>query len=123
MAKTAADWSTPPKFPATHYVDSRIYTDADIFSEELEKLFRPSWVIACHESEIPNAFDYRLFTHPAGVPLIIVRGDDMKVRAFYNICPHRGNTILYDPAGNAKRMTCIFPVSYTHLTLPTNSRV
>ena len=42
------------------------------------------------------------------MPLIIVRGDDMKVRAFYNICPHRGNTILYDPAGNAKRMTCIF---------------
>src|SRR5207253_230531 len=39
---------------------------------------------------------------------IIVRGDDAKVRAFYNICPHRGNTILYDPAGNAKRMTCIF---------------
>jgi len=32
----------------------------------------------------------------------------MKVRGFYNICPHRGNTILYDPAGNAKRMTCIF---------------
>jgi methanesulfonate monooxygenase large subunit len=30
------------------------------------------------------------------------------VRSFYNICPHRGNTILYDPAGNAKRMTCIF---------------
>ena len=56
----------------------------------------------------PNAFDYRLFTHPAGVPLIIVRGDDQKVRGFYNICPHRGNTILYDPAGNAKRMTCIF---------------
>ena len=30
------------------------------------------------------------------------------VRSFYNICPHRGNTLLYDPAGNAKRMTCIF---------------
>ena len=42
------------------------------------------------------------------MPLIIVRGEDMKVRSFYNICPHRGNTILYDPAGNAKRMTCIF---------------
>ncbi|MGH8669588.1 MAG: aromatic ring-hydroxylating oxygenase subunit alpha, partial [Burkholderiales bacterium] len=37
-----------------------------------------------------------------------IRGDDGRVRAFYNICPHRGNTILYDPAGNARRMTCIF---------------
>ena len=108
MAKSAADWNAPPKFPATHYVDSRIYTDQSIFDEEMEKLFKPSWIIACHESEIANAFDYRLFAHPSGVPLIIVRGDDMNVRSFYNICPHRGNTILYDPAGNAKRMTCIF---------------
>ena len=53
-------------------------------------------------------YDYRLFNHPGGVPLIVIRGDDSKVRSFYNICPHRGNTILYDPAGNAKRMTCIF---------------
>jgi methanesulfonate monooxygenase large subunit len=30
------------------------------------------------------------------------------VRTFYNICPHRGNTLLYDPVGNAKRITCIF---------------
>jgi len=37
-----------------------------------------------------------------------VRGDDMKVRSFYNICPHRGNQLLYEPAGNAKRITCIF---------------
>jgi len=41
-------------------------------------------------------------------PLIVIRGEDMKVRSFYNICPHRGNTLLYDPVGNAKRITCIF---------------
>ena len=78
MARTAAEWSAPPKFPATHYVDSRLYTDESIFKEEKEKLFRPSWIIACHESELPEAFDYRLFTHPAGVPLIMVRGDDAR---------------------------------------------
>jgi methanesulfonate monooxygenase subunit alpha len=108
MPKNATEWAAPPKFPPTHYVDARIYSDPEIFEEEKEKLFRPSWIIGCHESELPNAYDYRLFTHPSGVPLILVRGDDMKVRAFYNICPHRGNEILYDPSGNAKRMTCIF---------------
>ena len=108
MAKNSAEWGAKPKFPASHYVDSRIYTDQSVFEEEKEKLFKSSWIIACHESEIEKAYDYRLFTHPTGVPLIIVRGEDMKVRSFYNICPHRGNTILYDPAGNAKRMTCIF---------------
>ncbi len=108
MAKSAAEWAARPKFPTSHYVDARIYSDPAIFEEEKEKLFKRSWIIGCHESEIPNAYDYRLFNHPAGMPLIVVRGDDMKVRTFYNICPHRGNTILYDPSGNAKRMTCIF---------------
>jgi len=108
MAKNSVEWAAKPKFPSSHYVDSRIYTDQALFEEEKEKLFKGSWIIGCHESEVPNAFDYRLFTHPTGVPLIIVRGEDKKVRSFYNICPHRGNTILYDPAGNAKRMTCIF---------------
>jgi methanesulfonate monooxygenase large subunit len=108
MAKNSVAWGAKPKFPSSHYVDSRIYTDQSLFDEEKEKLFKSSWIIACHESEIDKAYDYRLFTHPTGVPLIIVRGEDMKIRSFYNICPHRGNTILYDPAGNAKRMTCIF---------------
>ena len=108
VAKNSVAWGAKPEFPGSHYVDSRIYTDQSLFDEERQKLFKSSWIIACHESEVERAYDYRLFTHPTGVPLIIVRGDDMKIRSFYNICPHRGNTILYDPAGNAKRMTCIF---------------
>ena len=80
MGRTAAEWNAPPKFPETHYVDSRLYTDEAIFKEEKEKLFTPSWVIACHESELPAAFDYRLFTHPAGVPLILVRSDASSLR-------------------------------------------
>ncbi len=80
MAKTAAEWAARPKFPTSHYVDARIYSDPTIFAEEKEKLFKKCWIIGCHESEIPNAYDYRLFSHPAGMPLIVVRGDDMKVR-------------------------------------------
>src|SRR2546421_8876093 len=108
MGKNAAQWNEPPRFPPSHFVDSRIYSDQLLFDEEREKIFNKTWYIACHESEIPNAYDYRTFQHPGGTPLIVVRGEDMRVRGFYNICPHRGNTLLYDPAGNAKRITCIF---------------
>ncbi len=108
MAKTSSQWAKAPNLPESHYVDTRIYTDEDLFREEQAKIFNKVWVIACHESEIPEPFDYRTFRHPGGENLIITRGEDRKVRAFYNICPHRGNTILYDPSGNAKRMTCIF---------------
>src|SRR5687768_2720939 len=108
MAKSAAEWNAPPKFPATHYVDSRVYTDEKIFEEEKEKLFKPSWIIACHESEMAAPYDYRLFNHPAGVPLIAILGDAGKVRAIYRLRPRSGDTILSDPAGSAKRMACIF---------------
>ena len=105
MAKTAKEWVKTPPFPTSHFVDSRIYTDETLFKEEQEKIFNKSWIIACHESELPGAYDYRTFSHPGGAPLIIVKGEDLKIRTFYNICPHRGNTLLYDPVGNAKRIT------------------
>ncbi len=108
MARTQKEWYAKPQFPNTHFVDTRVYTDDALFREEQEKIFNKTWITSCHESEIPNAFDYRTFHHPGGAELFSVRGEDMKVRTFYNICPHRGNTLLYEPVGNAKRITCIF---------------
>ena len=108
MSRNAAEWAARPKFPSTHYVDTRLYTDAQIFREEQERIFDRTWIIACHESEIPAAYDYRTFRHPAGKNLIVIRGEDGEARAFYNICPHRGNVLLHDPAGSARSLTCIF---------------
>ena len=108
MARNDSAWTSAPALPPTHYVDPALYTSADILAQEQEKIFARTWVIACHESEVPERYDYRLYRHPAGKNLAIVRGDDDVVRAFYNVCPHRGNTILYNPAGNAKHLVCIF---------------
>jgi methanesulfonate monooxygenase large subunit len=108
MARNSATWGQMPNLPPTHFVDSRIYTDENIFKEEIGTIFNKIWLIACHESEIEKPYDYRLFSHPCGKSLIVMRGDDMAVRCFYNTCSHRNSTILWRPAGNAKRMTCIF---------------
>ena len=108
MSRNAREWSEKPGFPPTHYVHTGVYTDPALFREEQDKIFNRCWLIACHESELPEAFDYRTFRHPGGAPLIVVRGDDGQVRSFYNICPHRGNTLLYAPTGNARTLRCIF---------------
>jgi methanesulfonate monooxygenase subunit alpha len=107
MGRTASEWGQKPPLPETHFVDSLIYTDEGIFEEEKERIFAKTWMLACHESELPEPNDYRTY-HPAGVNLIVVHGEDDEIRSFYNVCPHRGNTVLYSPSGNAKRMTCIF---------------
>jgi methanesulfonate monooxygenase subunit alpha len=108
MSRNAAQWKDKPVFPPTHYVHTGVYTDEALFREEQDKVFRGSWIIACHESELELPYAYRTFQHPAGPPLIVVRGDDGAVRSFYNICPHRGNTLLYAPSGNARMIRCIF---------------
>lgn len=108
MARNAADWERRPSLPPSHFIDPRIYSDDEIFRDEQEKIFAKTWTIACHESEVPEKYDFRTYAHPAGKNLIVVRGDDMRIRAFYNVCPHRGNTVLYGPSGNGKHMVCIF---------------
>src|ERR1700690_3658905 len=94
MSRSGEAWERPPGLPETHFVDPRICSAPTI--------------CACHESELPSAHDYRTFQHPAGVSLVAVRGADGAVRAFYNVCPHRGNVLVHDPAGNARALTCIF---------------
>jgi methanesulfonate monooxygenase subunit alpha len=108
VPRNAAQWGARPNFPPTHYVDARLYTDQGLFREEQEKIFGRAWILACHESEIARPYDYRTFQHPAGKNILLVRGEDGQVRAFYNVCPHRGNVLVHEPAGNARSLSCIF---------------
>jgi methanesulfonate monooxygenase subunit alpha len=108
MARTKDEWERQPQLPPTHYVDTRLYTDAGLLREEQDKIFGHCWMIACHESELAQRYDYRTFQHPAGPNLVLIRGKDDEVRAFFNICPHRGNVLVYEPAGSARALTCIF---------------
>ncbi len=108
MSRNAASWGRKPPFPASHFVHTGVYTDEALFREEQARIFNKCWIVACHESELAQPYDYRTFSHPGGSPLIVVRGADGTVRSFYNICPHRGNTLLYEPAGNARTIRCIF---------------
>jgi phenylpropionate dioxygenase-like ring-hydroxylating dioxygenase large terminal subunit len=81
------------------------YTDPHFFDLEMERIFRRSWLFAGHVSEWPETGSYRLFTR-SGSPIVIVRGQDDVLRAFYNSCRHRGAPVTRDACGTAKRLTC-----------------
>jgi len=115
-AKNHRQWTAEPPLKQGEWIDSRIYSDPQIFEEELEKIFKKAWIPVCHESELPNAYDFRT-TSIAREPIIVCRGPDNEVRAFLNVCPHRGMIIERrpsgsflegQPSGNPKRMTCMF---------------
>lgn len=81
------------------------YADAEFFGVEVERIFRPSWQIICHESDIPAPGDFHTLDY-IGESVIVMRGDDGVVRAFTNVCRHRGARIVNDVSGCAKKLVC-----------------
>lgn len=106
-ARSAAAWEAGPDIPATHFVSGLVYTDEAVFEDEKRHIFGKTWQLACHESELPEPFDFRTF-EVAGQPLVAVRGGDGRIRTFLNVCSHRGARLVQEPAGNAERFTCFY---------------
>ena len=106
-SRSAATWEAPPSLPDGHYVGGRVYRDERIFAEERERIFKKVWHFVCHESEVADAFDFRTVER-ADTPLIVVRGGDGRIRAFVNVCSHRGARVAMAPGGNARTFTCFY---------------
>ena len=80
------------------------YTSQRFYERERERIFFRYWNCIGHQSRVPDAGSY--FTQEfMGVPLIVVRGSDMTIRAFVNSCPHRGSIIAED-SGTCTRLIC-----------------
>src|SRR5918997_309406 len=86
-------------------VHRRIYTDPEIFAEEMVKVFGRSWVYVGHASELetPNAFRTGTL---GGRPIILTRDAEGAFHVLLNRCLHRGATVCRVERGRAKRFVC-----------------
>lgn len=91
--KTAATFK-----PGQLTMPARYYTSAEVFSVEKEKIFN-DWICVGHVSRVQNPGDYFLF-NIFEESLIIVRSKKNNVRAFYNVCRHRGTRVCDTPEGH-----------------------
>ena len=82
-----------------------VYHDPEYYRVEMQRLIRPSWQIVCHANEIPDGGDWRTL-EIAGESILVIRGADAAIRAFANVCRHRGSRLVDGEAGCAKRLTC-----------------
>src|SRR3546814_20442776 len=64
------------------------YSDPDFHAAEIERIFRPSWPIVCHDSDIPNVGDWPSID-TCDERVIVVRGPACNVLAFPTFCRHR----------------------------------
>ena len=88
----------PDGFPQLPDIPGGRYSDPEFQRLEREYLWKKARLYAAHRDELPEAGSYKLWRRN-GSPILLLRDQDDKVRAFYNVCRHRGGPLVTDDAG------------------------
>ena len=85
-------------YRAASLLPGRAYHDEGIHDFERQEWFRRDWIVVGREEDAPTAGTYFLASVD-DEPLLIARGRDATLRAFYNVCRHRGTAVVEDQCG------------------------
>jgi len=98
-------WQARAEIPVVQVPIER-YTARAFHDLEVEKLWRRVWQMACREEEIPEVGDHVVY-EIADDSLIVMRSAPGEIRAYHNVCLHRGR-MLRDCDGRAEELRCPF---------------
>jgi Rieske 2Fe-2S family protein len=90
--------------PDAHWLPARAYTDPAVWPLEQERIFRREWLVVGRHDQLPQPGDY-LTKEISGANLLLVRGDDGVIRAFHNVCRHRG-MLVAKGCGQTRNFVC-----------------
>ena len=93
------------EYRAASLLPKRAYHDPAIFDWEREHVVRKDWVLVGREEDAPEPGTYTL-VELDGESLIVVRGQDRELRAFFNVCRHRGTAVAEEACGKVVRFQC-----------------
>lgn len=81
------------------------YISEEFADQEWRRVWSMTWLFAGLVADVPDPGDY--FVYEVGAESIVVlRGDDGQLHAFYNVCQHRGNRIFSNPSGSVQQIAC-----------------
>ena len=86
-------------------LEQRFYTDPEIYALELENIVTRTWIFAGHQSQLAAAGDYFVL-NVANESAIVVRNSDGAIKAFANVCRHRGSLVCLETSGNQRKFEC-----------------
>jgi choline monooxygenase len=92
--------SPPADFPRLPDLPAGRYSDPAFFELERAALLKGCWVYAGHTDQVPKVGSF-FVRRQTGAPILVVRGEDGEVRAFYNTCRHRGAPVTRVDSGCA----------------------
>ncbi len=109
MIMTSASLVTMQRLAATtragYSFDQEYYVSDAVFQADMEQVIGQKWIVSGHVSQVPKKGDYFLFR--IGVEqIIVIRENATSVRAFFNVCRHRGSTLCSADSGNSPRLVC-----------------
>ena len=90
---------------AAKSLPQRYFVSSQIFAEEQEQIFARQWLLVGHQSQLEKSGDFFVGTI-AGESLIVTRDQKSQVRAFYNVCRHRGTRLKEDARGHSPTIQC-----------------
>lgn len=117
MSLNSPTYSVPDSITIFRGDDSRLNNVVSIaerltpefYKKEQGRVFRRAWLPVAPASDVAQSGSYVVVdVPPLKASLLIVRGEDDKVRAFHNICRHRGDKLVQSPHGCQKAFTCGF---------------
>lgn len=82
-----------------------LYHDRETYDLEQQRIFRRSWQLICHLSDIPGIGDWQAMTI-GNESIIVIRAEDGAVRALSNVCRHRAARLVDGAEGCAKKLVC-----------------
>jgi len=88
-----------------HALDRPLYCSPQVFRADLETLFYKEWLFALTVAELPDPGAFATL-QIGDYPVVIVRGADTTIRAFHNVCRHRGQKLCAEDHGTKRRLIC-----------------
>jgi phenylpropionate dioxygenase-like ring-hydroxylating dioxygenase large terminal subunit len=105
--KESLEAKQPPIDNGLDVVHPSRYTSREFMEREWQHLWPRVWLLAGVVSDIPRPGDYFTYDH-GHESFVVVRQQDMGIKAFYNVCPHRGNRIALAEFNSTDSFTCAF---------------
>lgn len=86
-------------------IPAPFYTEPDIAKLEQKNVFGRTWQMIGRTTQVNEIGQY-ITTEVAGEPVVVVRGNDGILRAFYNVCRHHAAAVMTEAEGRASRLQC-----------------
>jgi choline monooxygenase len=91
--------------PLSRALDPALYLDPDVLKLEDERIFGRTWQFVAHVSQLPAPGRY-LTARAGSQPVLVLRDDGGELRAFRNVCRHRGSRLLSGSGECGKAIRC-----------------